>query len=417
MPNPGRARRRWPWVVAVLALVGVAVGGYVYLSRPGDVRNSKAEFEREAPKPTPAVDTFSWPLLGFTKDRRRYFPTAAVHPPFRKRWSLPGRVLLEFPPVIDRGLLYLLSDSGNLRAINKETGRVRWKQRLGSLAAASPAVGGGTVFVTLLRRAGSDNGRVVALDAQTGRIRWSSNLSSRSESPPLLDNGVIYFGDEGGSVYALRASNGHRIWRYRANGAVKGGPALANGVLYIGDYGGTVHAIRQRTGRRVWSVGTSGAQFGLGSGTFYATPAVAFGRVYIGNTDHRMYSFVARTGKLAWARQTGAYVYGSPSVADVSGLGPTVYVGSYDGKFSAYNARSGDTRWSYDAGGAISGGSTIIGDVVYFATLPDTATTGLDIRRGRRVFHFSDGKFDPAISDGKRLYIDGYRTLYAFDPR
>ena len=388
----------------------------MYLNRPGDVRNPKAEFVREGPQRRPAADTFSWPLLGFTKDRRRYFPTTTVRPPYRKRWSLPGRVLLEFPPVIDRGFLYLLSDSGNLRAINKENGRVRWKRRLGTLAAASPAVGGGLVYVTLLRRPGSNNGRVAALDARTGRVRWSSNLSSRSESPPLLDGGVVYFGDEGGSVYALRASNGHRLWRYRANGAVKGGPALANGVLYFGDYGGTVHAIRQRTGRRVWSSGTSGARLGLGSGTFYATPAVAFGRVYIGNTDHRMYSFVARTGKLAWARETGAYVYGSPSVANVPGIGPTVYVGSYDGNFTAYNARTGDTRWSYDAGGAISGGSTIIGGVVYFATLPDTATTGLDIRHGRRVFRFSDGKFDPAISDGKRLYIDGYRTLYAFDP-
>jgi outer membrane protein assembly factor BamB len=417
MSSPRRRRRRWPWVAAALVLAGLAAGAYAYFSRPGDVRHPNAEFVHEAPKPrAPAVDTFSWPILGFSKDRRRNFPTATVRPPYHKRWVLPGKVLLEFPPVIDRGFLYQLSDSGNLRAIDKNTGRVRWKQRLGTLAAASPAVGGGVVYVTLLTREGSSNGRVVALDARTGRIRWSSNLASRSESSPLLDGGAVYFGDEGGGVYALRASDGHRMWRYHADGAVKGGLALANGVLYFGDYGGAVHAISQRTGRRIWSSGTSGAAFGLGSGTFYATPAVAFGRVYIGNTDHRMYSFVARTGKLAWARETGNYVYGSPSVADVPGIGPTVYVGSYDGTFSAYNARSGDTRWSYDAGGAISGGSTIIGSVVYFATLPDTATTGLDIRRGRRVFHFSDGKFDPAISDGKRLYIDGYRNLYAFDP-
>ena len=62
------------------------------------------------------------------------------------------------------------------------------------------------------------------------------------------------------------------------------------------------------------------------------------------------------------------------------------------------------------------GGATIIGNIIYFATLQDTATTGLDIRTGRRVFHFPDGKFDPAVSDGKRLYIDGYRDLYALDP-
>src|SRR5256886_776406 len=130
-----------------------------------------------------------------------------------------------------------------------------------------------------------------------------------------------------------------------------------------------------------------------------------------------MYSFVARTGKLAWARSTGNYVYASPSVADVAGIGPTVYVGSYDGTFNAYNAKTGDTRWTYEAGNSISGGSTIIGNIVYFATLQNTATTGLDIRTGHRVFSFFDGKFDPVIADGKRLYLDGYRDLYALDPR
>jgi len=40
---------------------------------------------------------------------------------------------------------------------------------------------------------------------------------------------------------------------------------------------------------------------------------------------------------------------------------------------------AGDTRWTYEAGNSISGGSTIIGNIVYFATLQNTATTGLDI--------------------------------------
>lgn len=401
-------------------LVGLAAGAYAFVkSRTGDVRNSHAEFVPEKPKvpPRPQIDTFTWPYLGYTADRRRFFPTQAVRPPYRVRWRLRGRVLLELPPVIWRGSLYQLSDSGNLRRIDKATGRVRWLRRLGTLAAASPAVGDGNVYVTVLRRQGSSNGGVFALDAATGRVRWRRNLPSRSESSPLLDHGALYFGDEGGAVYALRAATGRRLWRYRADGAVKGGVALANGVLYFGDYGGSVQAVRASSGRRVWSTGTSGASFGLGAGTFYATPAVAFGRVYIGNTDNRMYSFVARTGKLAWARSTGNYVYASASVADVPGVGPTVYIGSYDGTFYAYNARSGGTRWSYGASGSISGGSTIVGNLVYFATLQDTATTALDIRTGRRAWSFSDGKFDPVITDGQRLYLDGYRDLYALDPR
>ena len=39
------------------------------------------------------------------------------------------------------------------------------------------------------------------------------------------------------------------------------------------------------------------------------------------------------------------------------------------------------------------------------------------MRTGRRVFGFGRGAFNPAISDGKRLYITGYSSQYAFEPR
>jgi outer membrane protein assembly factor BamB len=420
-PPPRRRRRLLVWAAIAVACVGLAAGAYAILkSRTGNIRHPHAEFQGEAskPPPKPQRSAFIWPNLGYTKDRRRYFPApSTLRPPFRTRWHIPGRVLLELPPVIYRGFLYSMTNSGFLRKIDKDTGRVRWRRRFGQLAAATPAVGDGNVYVTILERErGLREGRVAAVDARTGVTRWVKDLPSRTESSPLLDRGHVYFGSEDGTVYSLRASNGSVRWRYKASGAVKGGPALANGILYFGDYGGDVHAVNEDTGRRVWSSSTSGAALGFTSGEFYATPSVAFGRVYVGNTDHRMYSFVARTGKLAWASETGSYVYAPSAVADVAGLGPTVYTGSYDGTFYAYNARTGGKRWSYEAGNSISGGATIIGDIIYFATLQDTATTGLDIRTGRRVFHFPDGKFDPAVSDGTRLYIDGYRDLYALDP-
>ena len=61
------------------------------------------------PKAAPAA--FLWPNLGYTKDRRRYFPaSSALRPPFRTRWRVPGRVLLELPPVIYRGFLYSMTN-------------------------------------------------------------------------------------------------------------------------------------------------------------------------------------------------------------------------------------------------------------------------------------------------------------------
>jgi outer membrane protein assembly factor BamB len=217
-------------------------------------------------------------------------------------------------------------------------------------------------------------------------------------------NGVVYFGSEDGTVYAYRASNGAKVWTYHAGGAVKAGLAYNKGNLYFGDYSGAVTALRASNGSRVWSTGTSGASFNR-SGQFYSTPAVAYGRVYLGNTDSFIYSFVARTGQLAWRHSTGAYVYAAPAVGTVPRLGPAVFIGSYDGNFYAIDARSGGTRWTYHVGGRISGAPTLIGDIVYFSSLGNHDTSGLNVRNGKRVWHFQHGAFNPMVADGKRFYL------------
>jgi outer membrane protein assembly factor BamB len=185
---------------------------------------------------------------------------------------------------------------------------------------------------------------------------------------------------------------------------VKAGLAYNKGTLYFGDYSGAVTALRASNGSRVWSTGTSGASFNR-SGQFYSTPAIAYGRVFLGNTDSFVYSFVAKTGSLAWRHSTGAYVYAAPAVATAPRIGPTVFIGSYDGNFYAIDARSGNTRWTYHVGGRISGAPTVIGDIVYFSSLGNHDTSGLNVRNGKRVWHFQHGAFNPMVADGKRFYL------------
>jgi outer membrane protein assembly factor BamB len=420
-------RRRRGLLVALVAVVLLAGGAAAFLAfrQPGDVSNPDVEFEAPTtattapePKPKPKVDDFLWPTYGFDAARTRDFGDAPdyLRPPFRRGWTYRGPVLIEFPPAIRGSTLYLLDDDAMLRAIQKTSGRILWRQQVGRLAAASPTVGDGRVYAVALRGIDSEAGRIAAYDARTGRQAWSHALPSRAESSPLLRRGVVYFGSEDGTVYALDARSGKTRWTYAAGNAVKGGLAYAKGTLYFGDYGGRVHAVRTRDGSRVWSVGTSGTRFGFGSGRFYSTAAVAFGRVYLGNTDSRVYSFSARTGELAWATGTGSYVYGSPAVANVDGLGPTVYIGSYDGNFYAFDARSGSVRWRFASGAKISGSATIVGDVVYFSNLGATITEGLDVRTGRKLFDFSDGAFNAVVADRRALYFAGYTSLYEMLP-
>jgi len=425
-PSP-RSRRRWlPWVAAagVSLLVLAVVGAIVYITgRGGDVSHPNVEFHAQGPptlprQPTsPADARFEWPLYGYDKARTRYLPLRRdLHPPYREAWKIGGRTLLEFPPVLSARSLFYLKNDGAVVAAERASGRVRWRRKIGSLAASSPAVAHDTVYAVLLQRfRGSNGGRVVALSARDGHTRWSRKLPSRAESSPLLDAGRLYFGTEDGTVYALRARDGSLLWRFRADGAVKGGIATSDGKLFFGDYAGKVYALRKTNGSKIWSTTTSGAHFGFSAGQFYSTPAVAYGRVFLGNTDGFVYSFAQDSGKLAWRTQTGGYVYGSPAVAQLPGGRPTVYIGSYDGRFYALDARSGRKRWVHRAEGKISGGATVIGDMVWYSTLSHT-TTALGVGTGRVLYRTRRGAFNPVVSDGTRIYLVGYTSLYALAP-
>ena len=430
MSSPGSRRwlRRGLVAVAVLLVVLGGAVAVLLLHSPGNVSHPNVEFARPAgaaaAKPT-AI--FEWPRYGYDAARTRAVdPPANLSPPFRVGWKFQDLALLEFPPVIYNHTLYVLDDDGSAKAIDALNGHKLWETKVGTLAAASPALGvaQGLLYLPILSTKGNasstqapGNGKLVAVSMKDGNVVWSHDVPPGTESSPLAWGNSVYFGDQNGTVYSLNATSGHVNWTYHAAGAVKGGPSLAYGRLYFGDYAGRAYALDPVTGHQIWAVNTGGADFGFRSGNFYSTPAVAFGRVYMGNTDGRVYSFAARTGQLAWSTATGAYVYASPAVADVPGIGPTVYEGSYDGNFYAFNARSGSIRWRHPAGGKISGSATVVGHIVYFSDLGTKTTEGLDARTGHQVFFFPDGAFNPVVADYSTIYLTGYTVLYEMIPR
>ncbi len=421
-----RSRRWLVWLLAfgvVLVAVVVVVVEIVGPSRTRDISHPHVEFHPPtapppAPPPaTPSDPRFSWPVFGYDNARTHNLQLRhRLYPPYRTDWVRRGGSLLEFPPVLHNRAMFVLNDSGGLSAWSRLTGRVLWARHLGSLAASSPAVGDGSVFVTILRRyPGARGGRIAAISSTDGHTRWQRPVPP-SESSPLLARDRVIFGTQKGTIYALNSHTGQVRWRFQASGAVKGGLAADGlGRVFFGDYTGHVYALRQSDGHQLWRVGTSGAGFGFSAGQFYSTPAFAYGRVYIGNTDGFIYSFAADTGRLAWRTHTKGYVYGSPAVSDVAGGGPTVFVGSYDHHLYALNARSGRKRWVRKAGGRISGSAVVLGDMVWYSTL-NHITEAVKARTGMPIFRTHRGYFNPIVSDGQRIYLIGTTGIAALEP-
>src|SRR3954470_24808270 len=414
-----RHRRRWPWIAAalVLLLAGGAVAAYfAFFQKQSDYNNPNAAFETQPtvpvkPKPKPKPETFKWPQYGYQRDRTRFL-AENIHPPFKILGRFKkGKGLVEFQPILVNGVLYFVRNEGMAYAVRAKNGKKLWQRKVSSLAASSPAWAQGRIFITTLVP-----GSIKALNAKNGKILWKKSLPSRAESSPIVINGVVYFGSENGTVYALRAFSGKTVWTYHAGGAVKAGLAYSQGRLYFGDYSGAVTALRATNGSKVWSTATNGASFNR-SGQFYSTPAVAYGRVYLGNTDSFVYSFVAKNGQLAWRHGTGSYVYAAPAVGTVPKLGATVFIGSYDGNFYALNARTGGVRWTHRDGGKISGAPTVVGKVVYYSSLGNHDTLGLNVSSGNRVWRYPFGAFNPVISDGKRIYLTLNSNVVGLAPK
>jgi outer membrane protein assembly factor BamB len=402
---------RWATIgtIAGVAAVVIAVVGYLILKRPAD-KSCQAPCTITSEAPTPVSGLTDWPMYGLNSERTRYLDAPAVKPPYSIRWRFKGGHLLEYSPILVGGQLFGINNEGLAFSVKTRTGKARWKQQIADLNASAPTYSDGVIYISNL-----DPGQVVALATQDGHQIWKHPLPGRTESSPLVVGNKVIVGCECNTVFALDRATGKSIWERHVNGNVKAAPAYSDGVVYVGDYSGELNAIRVKDGSIKWQAGSQGSSFGR-SGRFYATATVAFGRVYVGNVDGRMYSFDEQTGRLLWSHSTGNYVYAAAVAARTADTPATVYFGSYDGTFYALDARTGGERWSVPDLGAISGAASLIGDTVYVADLRTTSTFGFDVRNGHKVFEYTDGAYNPVISNGQDLFLTGYKTLYELRP-
>ena len=420
-------------VIAASGLVALGLGGSalgVWLWNRGetdDVRGSSTvEFvataepgadltvETAATAPAEVVDDTPWPTYRYDEERTGYAAEVTLRPPFEELWTARAGNLIEFPPAVAYGRLYVGTNPGRFLAIDSQTGSVAWQKRFRRCIAASPAVADGVVYQPLMHPSPCGNpdrnapGYMVALDAETGRRLWRFEAGV-IESSPLLVGDLLYFGSWDGNVYALDIHTQEVRWAFETGDEVKAAPAYASGTIVIGSYDGRLYALDARTGTEKWS---TEAQAGVGgAGNFYATPAIAYGRVFVGNTDGKIYAFGLGSGDLLWSQSTGDFVYSSAAVWDRN-----VYVGSYDGNLYALDAATGDVRWSFAAGGSISGAVTVIAGIVYFSTLEEK-TFAVDAKTGEQVWTFPDGKYTPIVADDERAYLVGYTRIYGLQPQ
>ncbi len=390
--------------IAVMAgfVAVVGVGGWLLLRSPSSSTESTTTTAIPAAKPS-ALQTTDWPTYGLDAARTRYLPSDRVQPPYKLAWSYDARHLMEYSPIVVADTLYGIDNNGEAFALNTGNGKPRWRRDVATLNASAPTYSHGRLYISNL-----DPGQVQALNARSGKVLWRHPFPGRTESSPLVVGNEVIAGCECGSVFALDARSGRERWSTAVGGAVKASPAYDRGTVFVGDYGGQMTALRAGSGRVVWQASAGNS--------IYGTAAVAFGRVFAGDLGGGFHAWDESSGNSDWSTSTGGYVYSGATAAKTPDTPPSVYFGSYDGTVYALNARTGATRWTESASGPVSGAGSMIGDVFYSGDLKTTQTWGFRATDGKPVLKSRDGAYNPVISDGRLLYMTGYRVIYALRP-
>jgi len=182
----------------------------------------------------------------------------------RKKWVVDTKVKLSAGVGSDGKVVVVVSDRGQVIALDAETGSERWRVNVGAEVLAPPAVGGGVVVLRA-----SDH-RLLGLEVTNGQQRWLHQrnmppLALRSHSGMLIaDNEVVLAGFPGGKLVAVSLEHGGNLWELsvsRPRGAnelervsdVAGTPVLSRNEVCAVTYQGRAACFDLSNGNTLWT--------------------------------------------------------------------------------------------------------------------------------------------------------------------
>jgi len=222
---------------AVNLLTAIGFAHAPFASAPShDIRKGPEVSHQELAKHS----TTSWPKSGGDLFNQNYSPLIQVNRQnvanlkgvWRTRLDGSGmnpKYSGEAQPIVEDGVIYIVTGADDVFAISIETGRILWKYEANLADTISTvccgwtsrgvALGEGRVYV------GQLDGRVVALDQRSGRVAWSIQAERWQDghtitAAPLYYDGMVIVGFAGGEngtrgrVKAYDAKSGRLIWTF-----------------------------------------------------------------------------------------------------------------------------------------------------------------------------------------------------------
>ncbi|MDO9385655.1 MAG: outer membrane protein assembly factor BamB [Thiobacillus sp.] len=215
-------------------------------------------------------------------------------------WNTDAGVKLSAGAGAGQGLVLAGGGKGDLLALDRASGAVRWK------VALSSEVTGQLLAVADMVIARTGDGRVHGLAVADGSRKWLYSrslpaLSLRGSGGMVVRNEVLYAGFPGGKLVALNAANGAQLWEATValpRGAtelervadVMGNPVVDERQVCAVAYQGRVACFDRRNGSPLWARDTS-SNSGL---------AMDERNVYVTDDKDAVTAFDKASGRAGW---------------------------------------------------------------------------------------------------------------------
>jgi outer membrane protein assembly factor BamB len=176
-------------------------------------------------------------------------------------WKINLGVPIVNAPVANGGRIFVSSQDNHFYALDQKDGRQLWDNQgitesAGILESTSAAVSGGIVIVPYT------SGELYAINVDTGRIAWNDMLSRNGTvtalselddiaGRPVIDRDMVFAISHSGVMVAINLNTGDRAWSRDVGGIQT--PWAAGDFLYVLTTDSQVLCMTRKDGRIKWS--------------------------------------------------------------------------------------------------------------------------------------------------------------------
>ncbi|UDG79401.1 Outer membrane protein assembly factor BamB [Candidatus Ecksteinia adelgidicola] len=159
--------------------------------------------------------------------------------------------------------LYVCSEYGIVYALNISDGSIAWKSKVAGEAISRPVVSKRLVLIH------TSNGQLQALYKSNGIIKWTISLeqlsfSLRGESSPCIAFDTVIVGSDTGKISAISLNHGQLIWDHRIASSKKitevdnihdidTTPIIVKDIIYASAYNGNFTSLDFYSGQILWN--------------------------------------------------------------------------------------------------------------------------------------------------------------------